>query len=771
MMLTLPMLLGLASCNDNDDNSTNPLGSQVTGMWYNVTDGEGTLPTGWGNGQDTTYTRVVNALQLNDDGTGYICTMWFNDEKRSPLDIAGGLDERSVDPLSYTTTQDGCIILRFGEEDSDDFFKSWTLSYADGAISCNDGSETFQMQLAESAMEGWLLDIYQAFMGGGEAENYNINENTVKYAGAVFKPITSSNWREQGSIFLYVGGTGNPDIVDTRKGHGYELVNLPWSNAPQENHLPDDFCDDITPANGWEMVLNFCGNRSVANGNFIGLYNKYTGTLRFFYYMPDIIYTGNDHAWEVALTDNLAQHSLWAYGLPSAGTIKDKSPFLAGRKTLIDHVTPWTEIDNAKGEIQPKTGWWAFDVDLSLYRPNTDITNDKITLRMNSWNTEHVSLYSTMTANIEGELKQKIAEGSSSSSTSKGLLTSLQMATGIIGAIAGFYAGSETGIVGGFGLLGNALGAGASMCGGNQPFEASISLGLNGNIDTNGFIAGSASTVGVAEPTIALSDFKLSSSSAFGHGVWNLKDFPAVYYLNDASYRVQSGNQRAYYLCFPYIFDSGSIEVELNPDVFPESEVEWMRVDATCVSTAQLGMTGTDPYRNAFGLQSLTQPFHEDTRVHVIDVQNDPKNKLLYPFLLDFLYYSEEKGSMLYPVPLVADGGFLVIGRGYQEGYLIEPGLLHATDGTTEVPFDIQLPSLVVNVILQVKVKSLSEPLVYFRNYLPELKGISWKELPDIRDQIQAHQLNPKQADHCATYNYQKKRAGNVLNELINVFQ
>ena len=54
-MLDLPMLLGLASCTDDDPVDTNPLAVQVSGMWWTLIDTEGTLPENF-SGQD--YTRM-----------------------------------------------------------------------------------------------------------------------------------------------------------------------------------------------------------------------------------------------------------------------------------------------------------------------------------------------------------------------------------------------------------------------------------------------------------------------------------------------------------------------------------------------------------------------------------------------------------------------------------------------------------------------------------------------------------------------------------------
>ena len=65
-----------------------------------------------------------------------------------------------------------------------------------------------------------------------------------------------------------------------------------------------------------------------------------------------------------------ALHSLFGYGVPSTANVKDKSLLgPTGNGTMVNYVAPWVEMTSDDGLIVPKDGWWAFDVDLSLYRP------------------------------------------------------------------------------------------------------------------------------------------------------------------------------------------------------------------------------------------------------------------------------------------------------------------------------------------------------------------------------------------------------------------
>ena len=67
MLMALPMLLGLASCAEHDNPvDPNPLASQVSGMWYNIADIEGSAAQ---------PARVTNKRQNRD-------LNWQSDRKR-----------------------------------------------------------------------------------------------------------------------------------------------------------------------------------------------------------------------------------------------------------------------------------------------------------------------------------------------------------------------------------------------------------------------------------------------------------------------------------------------------------------------------------------------------------------------------------------------------------------------------------------------------------------------------------------------------------------
>ena len=125
---------------------------------------------------------------------------------------------------------------------------------------------------------------------------YNINEDPAKS----LPTFNRENWRQHNTIYLCYSNTAEADrtITDSEGRTGYRAEILPWAkNASPMSNLPNNFCNDVTPENGWELVANFCGDFYHPNAHFFVLYNKYMGKLRYFYFIPrdgkPIVYSRN----------------------------------------------------------------------------------------------------------------------------------------------------------------------------------------------------------------------------------------------------------------------------------------------------------------------------------------------------------------------------------------------------------------------------------------------------------------------------------------------
>ena len=796
-MMGIAMMM--TACSDNDLAGQNAIGYKIAGTWQAQYDATGTF-------QNKPYTRVAQICHFNSDGTGYWNKFFIGKDSGDPVGLVGG---ESPGSFTYSSTASGLISAKLKWEDApNNFPEPWTMQYADGSVGVTDGDKSYQMTPASDAIVAWSKYWDGVFNGGAEADNYNIND----------KDITAKNWRQTEAIYIY-DGVG-ADVKDEKGRTGYTTVNLPWYEGTKQTNLPEGFCDDVTPEMGWEWVANYCGNRSVVNNNFFALYNKYTGILRFFYYMPQGTSTGNDHVWQVSMTDNLATHTTIPYGVPNDRTLTNKAAInQTGSGTYMDYITPWVDYRSNDGLIVPNDGWWAFDVDLSLTRPEALTDDNNIKLQMRSWDTNHTSLYSTMMAKINGEMKGSF-EGQTRTpliaSSSKGLFGRVgdlvKLGTKITNTVKDIYSGNAVGAIkGGVDLAKNgaSLASGKTKASGGATsgtfdgtFEGTINMMMNGTINTDGVIQGSQPTVGVASPTFYLKDFE-TKNSLLGQGVWNLKKTPVVYAVNSQNavfYWSEDKNKYMYAGNWQF-FDPSSVEVELNPHVFPEDEIEWMQVDAIAGARKEMSWKGTDPFRQAIGLKDIAN-YNYTTRsmgdFPYSHMYKDEINDYVFNFVGADDFDGQTIEGFSFPIQFdVVKTGFIqdnynrgewdhveqelhFFGRG-TDGYIIEPQITCANgvpsiggweddpDRTLCIDAPFYFPAVEINVTVQVKLKSLDLPIILSRIYLPDYQYLQIINLEMLRsdeakvyeilDRIQAKKnLSPKTAGHTQSYDFQAAR-------------
>lgn len=771
-VMTAAAALTLTSCKESEESADYALKYNVSGTWYAEYDAEGVV----GGGQ-MEYNRLITACTFNTDGTGTWYKLMLTNDSGDPIAIDGGAGHGD---FTYSVSADGKITCKLNWNQAPAYYpKTLTLTAGDGSITGTEGTVAYSMQRSPDAITSWIEDWDQQLNGGGNLSPTSFYANT---------DFTASTWRTEEWIYIYDGvGTSHP----TEKG--FTIVALPWntehSNGTLQTNLPEGFCNDITPENGWELVLNLCGNSiigGVKNNNFFALYNKYLGILRFFYFMPADFEAGNDHVWQVSMSENLGQHSLYGYGVPSDFTFTNKAFIGQSGVGYMEYVTPWVDYKSSDGLIVPNAGWWAFDVDLSTYRSNANYNGDNIKLQMRSWDITHTSLYSTLTAGIEGTIKANMelyqaAKKSSAGSSAKGVLMGLQAAAQAGSTVTSFCTGNWAA---GLTSMGQMFGTGASLAGlggdgggaANYKLDGTISLGMSGDMNTNGVISGSKATVGIPSPTISLNDFDPKNSHV-GQGVWNLKKAPVVYRTRHVAFDTWTYSYTGKWCCFvsrPYFFDPSSIEVELNPDVFPESQIEWMEVDAICGATADkqcqppsvTNFSGNVAWRDAYG---LVTPGLERYWADLIDkssliVVENRKNSIW-----DFLYNMNDKHGMdaLHTVfkfkedITIADTK--IQGRG-KNGFAIEPqitGAFNFKGSELYIPYFF----LEVNVKVKVKMKNMQNPIVLSRNYLPDIVDYGdGSEFDKSRKHSRPYQS--KMSGHTDLYDYQMKRIDDIIDVL-----
>jgi len=801
LMLALPMVLGLSSCQglidaiigheDNPVVDPNPLAGQVSGLWWSLTDQEGSY-----SDAATTfdYTRLGMALNFNADGTGYGIVFLFNNDESEPIDNIGG---EGFGKFTYTTTADGSITMDFSNagKASQDYFKQWKMSYADGTVSGTDGTLTLTLEKPNDIMAVKIHEWDMKMNGGFTMEAFNPNDEDFNH----------DTWRQQPAVYVY-DGTGTGEYVKTFNGRQYRFkgLYLPWNTEQTVSNLPMNFCEDITPENGWDLVMNYCGNTGLANCNFFALYNKWTGVMRVFTYMPaGFSSNGNDHLWQVTIDKQTGMRLGLPYGLPMDKKVVDPSAIGMDTNGSSQFCSPWVDKRSSDGLITPREGWWAFDIDMSQYQPGLDISGDHIRFQMLAWKKDQGTFFSKLTAGIDGSIDAKIkTELTQKASQINKANETVQMVFSIASA-GGSAATGQAGAA--FASIGSMEDHILTLAGKNESqttFKGSINMTMKGSLTTNGIISASEPVTEVCMPTISFGKFD-TKNTMLGKGVWNLKTSPVVWLTNASaefeglvsywkSYNpdMYGENNNMFYIpeyADVYFFDPSSIEVELNPDLFPASEVEWTQVEAYCMSHADNGVRGTDNFRKAFGLKPrYDEQQQRFTTANYLEFQSQNNfDKLQEVF--DFLHYSDDKWGLDYPAVVSTPkyNGYYdaVVGRGKAGSFALEPMALKDWRNQEEKRGE-RIPGLDVMVYLKVKLKGQSEPYIYVRHYLPEIQLLytsGWNDetranalsqMNNVWQNIKARQ--PKGSGinrQSPTYDYEMERIGKILNFLNSDFK
>ena len=418
-----------------------------------------------------------------------------------------------------------------------------------------------------------------------------------------------ADWTKEEAIYLFDGK--GPEVVNSVKG--YTIVPLPWADI-NESHLPDGEAKKMLTNGQWKLVLNYTGNRSLPNFNYFAMYNPYVGKLRFFYYlagdanMKDI----NDHLWAITVPSEWAAALERPYALAYDFTDHGKlSNYRNSRFTYL--TTPYTDDGRfgTSGNIIPESGWWAIDIDIPSMTQfdRTAIGKKDISLRMLTFNKDHVSLQSLVKADINGSFNgnlnldalwkkpRSVSSLGTILSTVTGLGSDLAAddnfsayfldamdkaktadpyALGLAVASIGFKAIS--GVVTG---LDQEEEPDISKTG---QMEGNIKLDLKGTIDTEGFIRGDRQS-GLKFPTFTVD--KLAKDAGIGEGIWNLETAPVAYYTA-ASLYFEKEEDREHYLgnsassgAVDYFFDPSSVRIKLNESLFPANQIQSMSIRMT----------------------------------------------------------------------------------------------------------------------------------------------------------------------------------------------
>lgn len=118
----------------------------------------------------------------------------------------------------------------------------------------------------------------------------------------------NNEWWKQSEILYTVTTRINGEDKETG-----EYIPLPWANAAS-SHIPESLFqgEGLSSNAGWQMDYNLLSATTNGHKNsypYYALYNKFTGTLRWFYYQKVGVGTGGELSFAVTLTTRRLQSS------------------------------------------------------------------------------------------------------------------------------------------------------------------------------------------------------------------------------------------------------------------------------------------------------------------------------------------------------------------------------------------------------------------------------------------------------------------------------
>jgi len=436
--------------------------------------------------------------------------------------------------------------------------------------------------------------------------------------------------------------------------HGGGTAPTPWA-SPTISNIPREVAKDVKKSHGWQMAFSTVGKVS-KYWNYFGLYNKYTGVLRIFYYVNESVTgTGNDayFLWAnsgIRGTCKQPYYHTLAYGIPYGVDHNkiDGSVDVAQtntRSTFTAACTPYysIEVGNSRALAQ---GWFCFDVDMSAYSTRTAGVDfnpeDQIVLQCRTNNVSQVELFSDMSAAIDGTFSDEHVETTNSA---EGISSFLHSAADILGGTsASSLANIEQVLTGGsMNYYKLAASSFFSIAAGLvdhfsdtqiDTIPGKIQLNLTGTLTTNGKITDKDIANDVPPLEYDSGDIKDTFKSDLFKGVWNIEDFPKVYVVTDMCYgedyqmTLVSKGGNAYGagvdadargLKMITFYDPGSIRIKLNADLY--SSVKDIQVTSFYGVYTDKTAGITSPYRKMMGLS--------DDAIRIDPVTN-PSNNTLY---------------------------------------------------------------------------------------------------------------------------------------------
>ena len=438
---------------------------------------------------------------------------------------------------------------------------------------------------------------------------------TIGENGQPDDPTFSKSWETMEDLYINDSGKLNTKVA------------APWNSRASATLLPDSICFDAKKEEGWDVAFDFLNQDDLPNMNYFGLYNKYTGVLRVFYFFnKEVSQSASDFAFEVVLGSdgalNKSYYSALNYGIPLDAEVDMNQNMLGdsgSAKTFRYLVTPYSGI----GRSTMSRGWYAFDINLSAYSGKSlseQGSSILITCRAN--NKTKVTLATDILGKIGGDFKAKLdtSKLSSSSSGIGGTLGDVgsalkSVSDAVAGTVDACLKGGVLGVVKAAGLwlttafnTASKYAKGGGGGSGQDALSGKMDLKLNATANTTGYLESAVATN--VEP-IKIREAAFIKDSNVGKGVWNIDKSPELYFVSDKIIAVDAmdrmeqvrrgisttcenmvywwstdqkfapptppwGGAPAYDIIalecrFPYFYDPSSFEVTINSELFPDA--------------------------------------------------------------------------------------------------------------------------------------------------------------------------------------------------------
>lgn len=551
--------------------------------------------------------------------------------------------------------------------------------------------------------------------------------------------------------------------VDTLIYKGEE-IQLPWAGTSSST-LPQGVIP-VKKEDGWEMAFSAFHS---CNTPYFGVYNKYMGILRIFYFNSYLVQNGSEWVFktQVMSSNPMVSHLFYnsmLYGIPANHRgVENKRHYdtsyrLNGASMLTQAVNPYGGDGQ---EPRVEMGWVAFDVDMGHYDPNMYVTGrdffqslDALKVMNQSNNLTQTTLFGNLVSQSKGNLDGNMAI----STTNANGLNAYGAWNNISSGAGKFFGGIASGnyldaLVGG----GSALYNGYMVLTGQKQdhyeskgtFEGSLTMETAGTVDVKGFDLSANGSL--HSLSVRLAEEAKTTGSHLGQGVWSLQQDPVIYVANDYI----TGAEDRFNLIAKdekntYNSADSPRDLRLQLITFPDPSTLKVNISPVFKDVKNINVSWTwGVYTGANYSMGHSRAFREsvlDQKMPQLVLSKKHANGYVFGVYSggDGVMYYEPTNSPEGQVHTISDNKYHVWGKKltsntvYGEQFIATPCLLlpFTEQGGYKV-YDPELQDLVVCVVLSFDFRDDSgqyQRAVLSKRFLPKVQAISLAEMKKKRN-------------------------------------